>query len=74
MPGIQIESSLITSAIQILFYLAIAVFAIGSALALYSLIRYGKDRLIIISVSATYLFIAITLFFVALNQLGDIKF
>jgi hypothetical protein len=69
----EIESVVASSAISILFYLAIGVFTISSALTLYSLIRYGKDRIVITGIGVGYAVIALTLFIIALNQLQNIQ-
>ncbi len=61
-------------AITIIFYIAVAIFTLTSALALYSLIRYSKSKVVVVGVSATYIAITVTLFFIALNQLHQIEF
>jgi hypothetical protein len=62
------------SVIKVIFFLIIAAFTITSTLALYSLVRYGKDKIIVTTVSVTYIIIATTLFLIAYNQVNNISF
>ena len=67
-------SSLLMSAINIIFYLLAAIFILTSAITIYSLIRYGKDRILVTGVTVTYLVVSTTLFTLAVSQLNRIKF
>jgi hypothetical protein len=66
-------ASLTTHAIALVFYVAIAVFSITSALALYSLVRYSRDKLVVTGTGLTYIILAVTLFTIALTQLRQIQ-
>jgi hypothetical protein len=70
LPTISISIAIV----KIVFYLILGLFTLGSAMALYSLIRYGKGRLIITAVSITYVVVSFTLYLVAVGQLNSINF
>ena len=70
LPTISISIAIVKA----VFYLIFALFVLGSAMTLYSLIRYGKNKFIITAVSATYIVVGVTLYLIALGQLNDIKF
>jgi hypothetical protein len=70
LPTISISIAIV----KIVFYLIVGLFTIGSAMALYSLIRYGKGRFVITAVSVTYVVISLTLYLIAVGQLNSINF
>ncbi len=71
---IETDIEIIKPALTILFYIVICIFSIGSALALYSLVRYAKNKFLVIAVTTTYLVIALVLLSIAMTQFNSIKF
>ena len=67
-------TGIINHVIVIGFYLLVAIFTLASAIAVYSLVRYGKDKVLILGVSLTYIVLASALFIIALSQLHQINF
>ncbi|MGE5297973.1 MAG: hypothetical protein ACM3KM_02330 [Acidobacteriaceae bacterium] len=72
--GNQIPNIPIAGIIQIIFYIVVMVFTIGSALSIYSLLRFGRNRAAVFPAIITYVAISMVLFFVAVNQLSRISF
>ena len=66
--------SLIDSVIALVFYLIMAAFVFYSMLALYALIRFGKNKLLAFAVSLLYIVISAGLYSAAANNLNLLKF
>lgn len=62
----------LASAISLVFYLIMAIFVFGSMIALYSLLKYGKSKFIILCVSCAYIFAMLTLLSLALGQFSKL--
>ncbi len=71
---LSVDSNLITQAITILFYVALAAFILISTMALYSLIRFSRARMMVTTITTTYLVLSVALIIIAFIQLNQIKF
>jgi hypothetical protein len=60
--------------LTVIFYIIMALFALYSLLAIYSLLRFGRARILAITVSLLYLVIAAGLYAAAVSNLNNIKF
>jgi hypothetical protein len=72
--NIEIPDNLFSGAVSIIFYLVLAVFALSSTIAVYSLVRYGKGQVTVIGVSFAYIIAAFALAGIALQQFHRIQF
>jgi predicted membrane channel-forming protein YqfA (hemolysin III family) len=63
-----------SSVIAIIFYLIMAAFVLYSLIALYSLLRFGRTKILAIIVSILYLIISAGLYAAAVSNLNAIKF
>ena len=70
----QPVSSLTSSIISIVFYLIMAAFVLYSLLAIYSLLRFGRSKILGLIISLLYLIISAGLYAAAVNNLNAIKF
>ncbi|OGE73583.1 MAG: hypothetical protein A3I07_02440 [Candidatus Doudnabacteria bacterium RIFCSPLOWO2_02_FULL_42_9] len=59
--------------LNVFFYLIIAAFLIYSIIAIYSLLRYGRTKILSISVIVVYLIISAGLYAAAVSSLNQIK-
>lgn len=71
---INFDPNILKTLVALIFYVFIGIFLLGSAMSVYTLVRYGKNKLLIVSVIATYVVIAASLYIVALSQFNGIKF
>jgi len=62
------------SILAIFFYLLMAAFVLYSLLALYSLLRFGRSKVLATIVSILYLIITAGLYAAAVSNLNAIKF
>ncbi|MBI4363549.1 MAG: hypothetical protein HY545_01740 [Candidatus Doudnabacteria bacterium] len=74
MTPIYQPASLTHAVIALVFYLIMAVFVIYSMLAMYALIRFGKNKLLAFAVSLLYIVIAAGLYGAAVDNLNLLKF
>jgi hypothetical protein len=74
MIDLEIPNNLLTGAISLVFYLVLAVFILSSAIAVYSLVRYGKGRVAVVGISFAYILAAFALTGIALGQFHQIQF
>lgn len=65
-------SSPLWSAISLVFYVIMAIFVFASMVSLYSLIKYGKSKFIILFVSGAYVIAMFTLLSLALEQFSKL--
>lgn len=57
---------------SLVFYLTLAVFVFASMISLYSLIKYGKNKFVILFVSGAYLVAMLALLSMALEQFSQL--
>ena len=69
-----ISSSLGHSILSIVFYLIMVGIVLYSLIAIYALLRYGRDRILAIIISLVYLIISASLYAAAVGNLNNIKF
>ena len=67
-------STLGSSILGVVFYIIMAAFVLYSLLALYALLRFGRSKILAISVALLYLVISASLYTVAVINLNKIKF
>ncbi|MGE5392369.1 MAG: hypothetical protein ACM3NH_01365 [Candidatus Saccharibacteria bacterium] len=65
-------SSPLWSAVSLVFYVIMAIFVFASMVSLYSLIKYGKSKFIILFVSGAYVIAMFTLLSLALEQFSKL--
>jgi hypothetical protein len=61
------------SAISLVFYLIMAIFVFASMISLYSLIKYGKSKFIILFVSGAYVIAMFTMLSLAIEQFSKLN-
>ena len=62
------------SIISIIFYLIVAAFVLYSLLALFSLLKFGRSKILGIIISLLYLIITVSLYAAAVGNLNSLKF
>lgn len=67
-------TSIGSSILAIVFYIVMAGFILYSLLAIYSLLRFGRSKILGIIVSLLYLIISASLYAAAVHNLNAIKF
>jgi hypothetical protein len=67
-------SNLGESIVALIFYLIMAAFVIYSLIAIYSLLKYGRSKMLGLTVVILYLIISLSLYLAALGNLEKIKF
>lgn len=73
MPTYQ-PTSIVSTILGLIFYLLMAGFMLYSLLTIYSLLRFGRSRILGIIVSILYLIITAGLYAAAVSNLNAIKF
>lgn len=74
MPTVYQPSTLPGTILALVFYLLMAGFVLYSLIALYSLLRYGRSRILTIIISIIYLIISAGLYAAAVSNLNAIHF
>ncbi len=64
---------MINNLLSIVFYLIIAAFVIYSIIAIYSLLRYGRTKILNLTVIVFYLVISAGLYAAAVSSLNKIQ-
>jgi hypothetical protein len=59
--------------VGIIFYLFMTVIVVYSLIAIYSLLSYGKSRILGLTVTILYLIILVSLYGAAISNLNQIK-
>ncbi|OGE80027.1 MAG: hypothetical protein A2660_02950 [Candidatus Doudnabacteria bacterium RIFCSPHIGHO2_01_FULL_45_18] len=67
-------TSLGTTILTLVFYITIIGFAIYSLIALYALLRFGRSKILSMTITILYLIIAAGLYAAAITNLHAIRF
>ena len=73
-PPVYQPTSLGATILALVFYIFMAGFVLYSLLSMYSLIRFGRSKILAIIVSLLYLVISASLYAAAVGNLNKIKF
>ena len=68
-----VSPHLINSIISVIFYLIMAAFMLYSLQAIYTVLRFGRSKILAIIVCIVYLIISASLYFAAINYLERIN-
>ncbi len=68
------SNTILSSTVSLIFYIIMAGFVLYSLLALYALLRFGRNKILAIIVSLLYLIITAGLYAAAISNLSNIKF
>jgi uncharacterized membrane protein YqhA len=74
LPPVYQPNNLIATIIALVFYLLMAGFILYSLVALYSLLRFGRNKILGVLVAIIYLVISAGLYAAAVSNLNAIKF
>jgi len=71
-PPVYEPTNLVGTVVALLFYLIMAGFIIYSLIAIYSLLRYSRNRILALTVAILYLIISSGLYVAAISNLSQI--